>query len=172
MIFTINNIDDVKSIPVNTQTLVWTIPDRIIYENLPIGLDRYLKHFYLRYPFYEHSIDFVKYFKLERIQFYTFHDKPFVVPDTIRLIDIYDENDNIFSPLYISYSEYIVPDNRIIKIDNKSIEFVPDSSRYYSPMIKMIDNGRIIKYCKTYEITFEDIEMFLTPGLNIKPAKN
>lgn len=143
--FTVACIDDIDRIPHNVTKLVWIIND---------------------------SIDILQNFNnLTHISFWRFYDIPFRIPPNIQEITIICENSKLFTPLYINYSEYLVQGTKSIKVGNNTMECILNKSDYVEK-IKFLNNMDIIKEVSIEETTYEEIEDFLSAGMNLKPAKN
>lgn len=129
-----------------------------------------LKTLRLDGTFFE-RIDLSNLTNLIRIEFNTFQSVPFKCPRNIQEITIDNEDPELFSPLLIHYSEYIIFRRDIIQVNDNMIEFNFDEYAHASEVIFRNETG-IIKTEEVYNVTFSDIDDFLSPGRNQKPAKN
>lgn len=165
-LFNVSKIDDIPNIPKNVTQLIWSL-------NEPVDiLEKFsnLTHIFfandLNYPIDAiYNLDNLRY-----VQFFKFYALPFRIPKNLIHINIYDENEDLFSSLYLNYSEYLIDDN-LIKVGDSIIELVLDGD-YVKEVIFRNEDSDISWRTPIEEITFDDIEEFLSPGINIKPAKN
>lgn len=152
--FVVNKISDIDNIPENVTHLTWTI-------NHPITQVQYLSN-------------------LTHLNLNCYFVSSFKCPPNIQYIKTFgDESPNfkyndLFSLLYINYSEYIINGPLTIQVNNNKIKIY---SRYYhlvnnSWLVEFMDRDKKIKTLNLDDITFDDIDEFLSPTIDLKPAKN